>query len=331
MTDLPYPSLEAELRSLAPVVEYPRTPDLASAVAARLRAGRSTSPSPAPRGVRRPLSGRRTGLAWWPRVVAQAALALLALAAVVLIASPAARAAVANIFRKVPGIRVIVGAENRPRSAPITAGPPSSPASVTASETSSPAPSGTPSDTASASPSGTSPSASPTGSFSPRPPLTKDFGTLTTLAAARARVPYTVRVPASLGRPDAVYFDPRVGRGMVTMRWRAGAGLPDAGGGAGALLTQFDTANNPEFPYFLKELAGSAATFEQAQVNGGEGGWIEGAHQVQFAVPREDDVHQVVSNRLAANTLIWLQDGVTMRLETALSRDAAVELAETIR
>lgn len=144
-------------------------------------------------------------------------------------------------------------------------------------------------------------------------------------------MPYTVLVPATLGPPDAVYLDPRVGRGMVTMRWKAGADLPDAGGGIGALLTQFDTATNRDFPYFLKDLMLTGqATFEQVQVNADTGGWIEGGHQVEFGVPRADGVRQVVSTRLAANTLIWLHNGVTMRLESRLSREAAIELAKTL-
>lgn len=118
---------------------------------------------------------------------------------------------------------------------------------------------------------------------------------------------------------------------MVTMQWPASRGLPDAGGGIGAVLTQFDSGTHPDFPYFLKELSGTDAMFWEVTINGGSGGWIEGGHPVEFSVPRRDDVRQIVSNRLAANTLLWLQDGVTMRFESALSKTAAIEIADSVR
>jgi hypothetical protein len=334
-TSGPYTALETELQALAPRIAFAATPDIATAVATRIRDERATRPAAAERAVRRRAARRHTGVSWWPRLVAQAALAVAALATAVLIASPAARAAVASVFRKVPGIRVIIGA-------PKAAGPTGTAATVSAAAAASPsgsaglplAASPTLSPTAPSASSAAVPSVTPSGfataSASPAPPLSTDFGTPTTLAAAQKSVPFSVGMPSGLGAPDAVYVDQRVGRGMVTMRWNARADLPDAGGGIGALLTQFDTGDNPDFPYFLKSLSGTA-TFDDVQVNGGTGGWIEGGHQVEFAVPRADGVRQMVSSRLAANTLVWLQNGVTVRLETALSRDAALALAATIR
>lgn len=292
-----FASLEAELRAVSPRVEYPSTPDLAAAVASQLRAGRA---------VRARQRWRRTGLSWWPRAATQVAFGLVALFALVMVASPAARAAVVSVFRKVPGIRVIIGSPQTPRVVPTptpsVAGPSSSPSS-------------------------TLPSSVPTAS--PQSPV--DFGTPVTLAAARAAVPFPVRLPVRLGPPSTVLLDRRVGRGMVTTQWSARPGLLDAGGGVGAVLTQFDTGADPGFPYFLKQLGGTGATFESVTVNGGDGGWIVGGHRLEIAVPRADGVRQVVASRLAANTLIWLQDGVTMRLETRLSLTEAMALAASIR
>ena len=321
MSAQPYPSLEAALRALAPHVAFPATPDLAAAVTDRLRSQERVPGSSRRRVPARPRA-RAAGLRWWPRYLAPAALALIALFAVVMVASPAARAAVVSVFRKVPGIRIVVGEQQRarPPGRPTVAGSASAPRSTWPARIATPSPADTPASTSASAP---TPTDTPLG--------VADFGARTNLAAARAAVRFTVRVPAAFGAPNEVFYDARVGRGMVTMLWPPAPGLPVAGRGVGAVLTQFDPGPAGDFAYFLKELGGSAATFDYVRVNGGEGGWIEGGHRVEFSVPRADGVRQVVGNRLAANTLLWVQGGVTMRLETKLSRAAAMSVAASIR
>lgn len=317
MSPPPFPALEAELSALAPAIAFPPTPDLASLTAARIAAER---PDHA-----RPAAGKRRRLSWpaW-RPLAPIALALAAVAAVVLVASPGAREAVASVFRGVPGIELIFG-DGVVDPAPT---PTAAPASVTA-PTSAAAPQPSPTATAAESPS--APAPSPTRSSPPPPPGTiSGFGTPTTLAAARAAVPFRVLVPAALGAPDSVFLDRRVGRGMVTMQWRARPGLPDAGNGVGAVFTQFDTGVDPGFPYFLKEMGGSA-NIEFVIINGGDGGWITGGHPVSFAVRGDSGARQVVTSRLAANTLLWVQNAATMRLETALGKTETLAIAESLR
>jgi hypothetical protein len=51
--------------------------------------------------------------------------------------------------------------------------------------------------------------------------------------------------------------------------------------------------------------------------------WIEGAPHI-LSLPNAPD-------RLAANTLIWIQDNRTMRLEGAETLDEAVEIAQSFQ
>jgi len=98
MTDDSIVLLERELRDLALHLDFAPTPDLASAVGARLR--------------ERPEPVRRRTPDWlgWPRrlSLAPVALALVLVFALVLVVSPGARSAVADVLRGVPGIRVFV-------------------------------------------------------------------------------------------------------------------------------------------------------------------------------------------------------------------------------
>jgi hypothetical protein len=65
-------------------------------------------------------------------------------------------------------------------------------------------------------------------------------------------------------------------------------------------------------------------------VNGGRGFWLEGApHQFFYRDP--DGSVRPDTLRLAGNTLLWEQGGVTLRLEADLTRDQALRLASTFR
>ena len=59
----------------------------------------------------------------------------------------------------------------------------------------------------------------------------------------------------------------------------------------------------------------------RVRVNGARGYFIGGQHTV--------DLPDELRPRLAGNTLVWLHDAVTYRLETRLGREAALRLART--
>jgi hypothetical protein len=247
---------------------------------------------------------RRTAWPSWltVRPLAPIAAAVAALLAVVLAVSPGAREAVASIFRGVPGIRVLIPEEKPEPSGPATT------------------------------PSQTQPTSStPSPSFTPAAAEPVIPGTPIALAEVAAKVPFKPRVPSALGTPDLVYLEPRAARGTVTMVWQADAGLPRAAGSIGAVLTEFSPAGGENFPYWQKSRTSLPSTFRPLEVNGGEGGWIEGGHRLDFAIPDRTTWAQTATSRIAANTLIWVQDGITFRLETALPLEKALEIAATIR
>jgi len=267
--------LERELRDLAPHLEFAPTPDIATAVGARLRA--------------RPEPVRRRTPDWlaWPRrlTLAPIALAMVLVTALVLLLSPGARTAVADVLRGVPGIRVFVEERVRPDGAP-------------------------------------TPSVAPNASGLLVP------GRRVSVAEALARPGHALRIPSELGRPDAAYLDESVRGGMISSVWYADARLPQtAQPGVGAVLTQFFPRNT----YFLKELGGTGAEFEMVSVKGSDGAWVEGGHPVEIRAINQAGEDVVVASRLAANTLMWTDGRLTLRLETALPLADAMRIAESVK
>ena len=70
-------------------------------------------------------------------------------------------------------------------------------------------------------------------------------------------------------------------------------------------------------------------TIQHVNVQGAPAAWIAGdPHVFLYLDERGDAQHDTV--RLAGNTLLWSRGGTTYRFESALDRDAAVELAEAL-
>lgn len=149
------------------------------------------------------------------------------------------------------------------------------------------------------------------------------------LDEARRRVPFTVRVPdpSLVGSPDQVYVAGGSATRRVTLLYRPRAGLPEAGGtGVGLLLTQFQA----EFAPFVNKGLPAGAALQSITVGGDRGFWIEGTPHVLILRDRSGAIGEHRS-RLAGNTLLWERDGITYRLESALSRDQAIRIAESLR
>jgi hypothetical protein len=153
-----------------------------------------------------------------------------------------------------------------------------------------------------------------------------DLGRRSDLEAAVASAGFDVRLPADLGDPEAVF----VGRptGAVTAVWAPSDDLPEVGdSGVGLLLTQFPATTDEAL--VEKEL-GRGTSIEAVTVAGQDGFWITGApHTVTYVGPDGGEPERDPI-RLAGNTLVWVEDGVTHRLESALDRDAAIALAESL-
>jgi hypothetical protein len=143
------------------------------------------------------------------------------------------------------------------------------------------------------------------------------LGRRVTLASAEADFG-TVATVKALGAPDAVYL----GQGppqRVSLVYVARSGLPAGKAGIGALLDEIQ-GDTPLA--YAEKLVGARVPITHVKVNGADGYFIGGSHALQL--PDE------LRPRLAGNTLVWQDDAVTYRLETALGLRQALALARSV-
>ncbi|GAB3938588.1 hypothetical protein [Micromonospora vulcania] len=152
----------------------------------------------------------------------------------------------------------------------------------------------------------------PTGTPSPLPSQRT-----VALDEAQRQVRFPIRLPASLGPPEQVLVADADDNGayrVATLLYRGGALRVDAFDGL------LDAA-------FLKQASGPGVQW--VQVHGDFAVWIDGPHQLTY-VDRAGEV-RVETARLAASTLIWQEAGVCYRLEGDVTKETAVEIAESLR
>jgi hypothetical protein len=285
--------LERRLADLGPRIDWPATPDLAAAVAARLAAAgpdaEPADPVDLAGRVRARIEAGRPGRRPWlaqgsRRLVALAAAAVL-LAAAVVVALPGPRAAVADLLG-IGGVRITQGG-----------------GTATVPPTSVPVPPGLGEQL--------------------------NLGRRTSLAEAAGLAGRPVALPARLGRPDAVWIDDRYTGPAVSLVYRPRPGLPASGAtGVGLLLTEFraDLPNGE----LLKKLVLTGGRVREVKVGQARGLWIEGPpHEVYLVAP--DGSPLEASGRLAGDTLLWQRGKVTMRLEAQVDQATAVAIATTVR
>lgn len=169
------------------------------------------------------------------------------------------------------------------------------------------------------------PSASPV-------PRASFAGALMTLDEARRGADFTVRAPTDprLGAPDEVYrgTSPNGTHDVITLVYSSRAGIPvSREKGVSALVVEF--RGRVDETLFGK-VAAAGTRIEDLIVNGGKGFWIEGEPHLFFY---RDDAGVVWNEtlRLAGNTLLWEQDGVTYRLEAQVTREDALRIAASFR
>jgi hypothetical protein len=162
----------------------------------------------------------------------------------------------------------------------------------------------------------------------PPPERPLDLGTRRSLDAARDGLGFAPRVPALLGRPDAVYVRGGIPGGELSLAYRARDGLPRARSTRlGLLVSEFRGDMSPEY---VQKMVGPQTTAERLRVGGKRAIWIEGApHFFFYRAP--DGTFVETQLRLAQNVLL-LEDGeLLVRLEGALDRDRAIEIARSLR
>jgi hypothetical protein len=147
-----------------------------------------------------------------------------------------------------------------------------------------------------------------------RAPLDPDVGRDLDLGTPIA-VPPGARLPRALGEPDAVYETP----------------LPDGSTAASlvyrgppmVLVQTFRASVTP----FIEKTVSQATDVRRLTIDGAPAYWIDGSHGFAFEAGRgvayEDQ-------RLADRVLLVERDGLLIRVEGAISRDRAVEIARSI-
>jgi RNA polymerase sigma factor (sigma-70 family) len=151
------------------------------------------------------------------------------------------------------------------------------------------------------------------------------LGTPLTLEQARERFGPGLLLPEELGTPDGVYLT----TGLLSLVYAPRQSLPPVppASGVGLLLTEFRATLDTSL--VLGKGVPPGTRVEEVRVNGNQGFWIDGAPHLFF---RESNTSmRDVPPRLAGNTLLWEQAGLTLRVESALSRDAAMRVAASVR
>ena len=155
-----------------------------------------------------------------------------------------------------------------------------------------------------------------------------DLGSPVPLAEARAGESPRILVPAALPAPETAYVLDDGDRRIVTLAWRAGEGEPVLPGTDLSLAVMAVPGETDEA--FLSKLLGPGTTIEPVDVGGDRGWWIAGAPH-DLLIRRSDGTAGALTSRLAGDTLVFARDGTLYRVESALGRDATLEVAASFR
>ena len=134
----------------------------------------------------------------------------------------------------------------------------------------------------------------------------------TTFAQAQDSIDVPLRSPAGFGPPDYVYLQ-NVDGDVVIMVWLPRDSQP--------ALSMFQFA--PDSGAYIKPLS----MIQNAEVNGEPALWTEQSyHRLEYA-----NGVQRVAALVEGNVLIWQEEDTTFRLESGLSLEETVRIAESLR
>ena len=155
------------------------------------------------------------------------------------------------------------------------------------------------------------------------------LGTPVALAQAVSRADaagWRLAAPVAAGEPARAFVGHPAG--AVSLVWAPSDDLPEIrSSGIGLLLTAMPGTTDAGG---MHKQATRGTTVELVQVGDDPAYWIAGASHEVVITDAEGEVVRD-SARLAANTLVWTEGDVTYRLESALDRDEAIDLASTLR
>jgi hypothetical protein len=154
------------------------------------------------------------------------------------------------------------------------------------------------------------------------------LGDAVPLDEARRRAGFRIRVPAALPAPDAVYYDaPPPPGGRVSFVYRPQPGInrtPQTG--TGLLVSEWPATVTP-----VIEKAAGGSKLDRFRIGGDRAYFISGPSHGMAWVDENGDV-DFEDQRLAGNTLLVERaDGLLLRVEGDLDRDAAVRIARSLR
>lgn len=158
-------------------------------------------------------------------------------------------------------------------------------------------------------------------------PATLTVGDAVTLTEAQDAVDFPVLVPSTLPAPDSVQLASWGGGRQVVLAWAASDRLPDVlDTGTGLLFFQFRASVDEQL---LTKYATESTRVEVVEVRGSRGYFLSDApHIVMFEDPDRTIFEDSV--RLAANVLIWEEDGITYRIESSLGLADTVAVAQSL-
>jgi hypothetical protein len=160
------------------------------------------------------------------------------------------------------------------------------------------------------------------------PPGPDAFGRPVSIAEAAEIAGFEPLLPAALGSPDRVWvdvaeisFEGDTGSRIV-LAWRPGPGLPRLQGTPwGAVLMQFEG----EIDVASKLIFEDTGTVEPVFVDGRDAYFTSGEHELDLLT--DDGVRRF---RVTGNVVLWNDEGLALRLETALSKVEAIGLAGSV-
>jgi hypothetical protein len=153
------------------------------------------------------------------------------------------------------------------------------------------------------------------------------LGELTTLDAARTRMPAVVPAARGLGSPDEVWFDAKAG-GATSLVYRAGPGLPAAKhtDGIGLLIQEFTGDGSG----FLHKYLTNGSRAQQVAVGPYDGVFITGGDHF-LAYDTSTGEGATADGRLVGNALIFQREGLTIRIEGDVPLPRMVAIGASLR
>jgi hypothetical protein len=155
------------------------------------------------------------------------------------------------------------------------------------------------------------------------------FGEPVPLDALPDRLGFAPLAPTvtQLGRPDHSFVRTPPAGGLLTLVWGDRPGYAaDPDSGLGVVITEFRADIGPEV---FEKMIDSGVRVEAATVDGQPAYWVEGGEHFFFY---RDENGKIVEStlRLVGSTLVWEEDGLTLRIEGAPSLDEAMRIAESL-